>query len=381
MRSSLSLLSTLSKLALLLTSLPEIYAISFTSVPSPNLDLSQLGRVALAGDFDSISLYDYVGQNENSLNTNGSEALLAQFPNGAFDALLSADGSIQSMCPFLMANGTLIGVVVGGNFTSFGGQNAQAIALYNPSTGVATPLPGLTGQVSTVFCDNTDQTVYVGGSFSGGNSTNAIAWTTGWTNLPFQGFNGPVTSIAKLANGNIVFGGSFTGIGNNTSSTAMNKQVVNVGSATITSSTSSLDSAYSSPRNIVCQTNNGSATGTNWISANNAPAYWEAQFGFGFEPSMLRLYNTKVEGYGTKTWRFTALPLNGLLNFTYTDVDGNLASCSSTCPLELNSTYQDFYFVNRIGMDAFRIDVSQWYGSGAGFGGIELFQDGELNEH
>jgi len=373
-----SLFNALSRVALLLMSIPELHAISFTPIPSPNLDLSQLGSVALAGNFDSISLYEYVGQNENSLSTNGSQSLLAQYPTGAFDALLAADASINSMCPFLMANGTLIGVVVGGNFTSLGGQNTQGIALYNPTTGAVTPLPGLSGQVNVVYCDNTDQTVYVGGSFSGANSTNAIAWTTGWTNLPFAGFNGPVTSIAKLPSGNIVFGGSFTGIGNDTSSTVAQSHVVNVGTATITTSTSSSISAYSNASSIICNTNSGSAVGTNWLAADDSPAFWEAQFGWGFQPSRLRLYNTEVEGYGTKTWRFTALPLQGILNFTYTDTSGNLASCTATCPLEQNTTYQDFYFVNPIRMNAFRIDVSAWYGNGAGFGGIELFQDGEF---
>jgi hypothetical protein len=51
------------------------HALPYTAAPSPNLDLSQLGRVALAGDYDSISLYEYVGQNENSFNANGSQAV------------------------------------------------------------------------------------------------------------------------------------------------------------------------------------------------------------------------------------------------------------------------------------------------------------------
>ena len=105
-------------------------ALPYTTVPSPNLDLSQLGRVALAGDYDSISLYEYVGQNENTFNANGSQGLITRYPNGAFQTLSMTDAYIQTMCPFVK-DGELQGVVVGGNFTSLGGVQAQGIALWN----------------------------------------------------------------------------------------------------------------------------------------------------------------------------------------------------------------------------------------------------------
>ena len=48
------------------------------------------------------------------------------------------------------------------------------------------------------------------------NSTNTLLWlgTTGWTSLPFEGFNGPVTSITKLSTGHILFGGQFSDVSN-----------------------------------------------------------------------------------------------------------------------------------------------------------------------
>ncbi|KAG9896744.1 nucleotide-diphospho-sugar transferase, partial [Aureobasidium melanogenum] len=64
------------------------------------------------------------------------------------------------------------------------------------------------------------------------------------------------------------------------------------------------------------------------------------------------------------------------MNFTYTDESGNLASCTANCPLpQGNTSYQDFHFVNSVGMNDFRIDISAWYGAGGGLSGIELFQD------
>lgn len=362
--------------ATLFASIPGTLAASYTTVPSPNLDLSNLGRVALAGDFDGISLYTYEGQNEDSFTTNGSQSLLSQYPDGSFYSQALSDAYIETMCPFVLKDGTLEGVVVGGNFTSLGGIQAQGIALWNPNTSAITPLTGLSGSVSSVYCDQDSSTVYVGGSFTGGNSSNAMAWTTGWTNLPFAGFNGPVTSITKSSNGSIIFGGTFNGLGNTTTPTNPDMQVINLGSGNITSGSSTSTSGFSDPSNIICKTSADDGAGNSWLLADNTAGYWEANYGFGFNPTKLRLYNTNQDGRGTKTFRFTASPENGIMNLTYIDTNGHNASCSSQCPLpENNSTHQDFHFVNVIGINGFRIDISDWYGDGGGLDGIELFQN------
>ena len=367
-------------LGLLLTIAPLSLAISFTPVPSPDLDLSNLGRVGLAGDFSGISLYQFEGQSENGFSTNGSQSILSRFPNGGFADLASADAGIQAMCSFVMHDGTMAGVVVGGNFTSLGGMESQGVALFNPNTSAVTPLTGLSGQVSALLCDEDTNTVYVGGSFKGANSTNAIAWvgTAGWTNLPFAGFNGPVTSISKASNGHIIFGGLFTALGNSSGPSLPDQQIINISGANITSGSSSTTSGFSDPTNIVCKTSGADGSGNTWLLTDNSPGFWKATFGFGFEPTKLRLWNTHQDGRGTKTWRYTALPINGIMNFTYIDpATGQNASCSSECPLSSNTSvqYQDFHFVNVIGMNAFQIDISDWYGSGGGLDGIELFEN------
>jgi len=370
-------LSGLAKLAVTLSAiLPQSQAFSYQPVSSPDLDLSGLGRVAVAGDFESISLYTYQGQNENSFSTNGSQSLLARYPNGAFANLESADAYIETMCPFVLRDGTFAGIVVGGNFTSLGGTPAQGIALFNPNNSQITPLPGLSGRVSSVYCDASSSTVYVGGAFSGANSTNALAWTTQWTNLPFAGFNGPVSAITKAPNGNIVFAGQFDGLGNTTTPKVRNGQVINVGSAKINATGTTSQSGFSDPSNIICKTGSQDGPGNTWLLADNTAGSWDADFGFGFNPTLLRLYNTNQNGMGTKTFRFTALPLNGIMNLTYADSDGQTQSCSAECPLpQGNTTHQDFTFVNYVGMNQFRIDILSWYGSGGGLSGIELFQD------
>lgn len=356
------------------------HAINFVSIPSANVDLSALGRVGLAGDFDGISLYDFQGQNENGVSTNGSQAVLAQFPDGEFVTLASADAHINAMCTFVMEDGTMAGIIVGGNFTSLGGIESQGIALFDPNSSSITALTGLSGQVSTLLCDESANTVYVGGSFKGANSTNALAWfgTAGWTDMPFNGFNGPVTSISKTSNGHIIFGGTFTGLGNSSTPRSPDQQVINISGGNISTGSTATTVGFSDPKNIVCKTNGSDGPGNTWLLADNTPGFWESEFSFGFEPTKLRLWNTHEDGRGTKTWRFTALPINGIMNFTYIDpVTGINASCTSECPLSNNASvlYQDFHFVNVIGMNAFRIDISDWYGSGGGLNGIELFEN------
>lgn len=354
---------------------------SYTPVPLPALDLSQLGRVALAGDFDSISLFTYQEQTENPFNNNGSQLLLMQEPNGAIATLVSADASIASMCTFVMHDGTLAGVVIGGNFTSFGGAQAQGITMYATSSNQIVPLPGLSGTVAALYCDQETNAVYVGGNFKGANSTNAIAWvgTDGWTDLPFAGFNGPVKTISKSSEGKILFGGSFTGLGNTTTPSVPDQQIINLSSAKITAVSTSGQNSFSDPSNIVCTTGGQGGPGNTWLVADGVPGTWKAEMNFGYRPTKLRLWNTNVQGRGTQTFRFTAFPINGILNLTYVDpVTGKETSCDSQCPLSSDTTKpQDFSFVNVIGMSAFQIDISAWYGAGAGLNGIELFQDGK----
>lgn len=366
-------------LASLLTPL-SADALSFTAAPPANLDLSQLGRVGIAGDFSGISLYQFLGQSERPFSTNGSESLLGQLPNGDFVPLVSTDASIQTMCTFTLQNGNMAGVVLGGNFTSLNSNPSQAIAMFNPNTSQVVPLAGLSGQVNALLCDQETNTVYVGGNFRGADSTNAIAWfgTSGWTSLPFAGFNGPVTSITKASNGHIIFGGSFTGVGNASTPSQRDGQIINLSTAQISAGSSTTTAGFSDPRNIICKTSGADGSGNTWLLQDNTPGFWSAKFNFGFRPTKIRLWNTRQGGRGTRTWRFTALPINGIMNLTYIDpATGQNMSCTNQCPLSNDPAvpFQDFRFVNVIGMNEFRVDISDWFGSGGGLNGIELFED------
>ncbi|CAK7271252.1 hypothetical protein SEPCBS119000_004505 [Sporothrix epigloea] len=352
-------------------------AFNFTPLVSSNVDLSSLGSVGIAGDFAGVSLFQFEEQSQHT--SNGTEGLLTRLPNSAFATIETTDASILSMCSYVLQDGNSSGVVLGGNFTKLGSQQTAGVALFNPNTSAITAMPGLRGQVNVVYCDSTDNSVYVGGNFEGPNSKNAIRWdhVSGWTALPFAGFNGPVTSIAKASDGHIIFGGSFTGLGNASTPVQQNERVINVASGNITAANSASAAGFSDPLNIACKTNNTAGAGLTWLLQDDTPGSWEAHFAYGFQPSKLRLWNTHLDGRGTRTFRFTALPLDGILNFTYIDpTTGVNASCTSECPLSQDTSlaYQDFHFVNSIGMNGFRIDISDWYGAGGGLDGIELFE-------
>ncbi|KAJ9283567.1 hypothetical protein DTO280E4_5148 [Paecilomyces variotii] len=357
----------------------SVLALSFNTVPLPQLDLSSLGRVVLTGDFDAISLYSYEQQSETPALTNGSQSLLTQLPNGALATLSTADADILAMCP--LSTDANSKVVVGGNFTSLGDVEAQGIALFDPTSSKVTALPGLNGSVSALLCDQSSGTVYVGGDFESHNSSNAIAWSakSGWQSLSFGGFNGPVRSILKTDNGHIVFGGSFQGLGNDTT-IPQNKseQIINLQDARITSDAQSPTQGFIDPQNVICKTNDQDSAGNTWLLDDYSPGFWRADMNFTYQPTKLRLYNTHLDGRGTKAFRFTALPDTGIMNLTYTDPSsGKDAFCDASCPLsdDKSEKYRDFRFVNSVGMQGFMLEILDWYGQGAGLDGIELFQD------
>lgn len=112
--------------------------------------------------------------------------------------------------------------------------------------------------------------------------------------------------------------------------------------------------------------------------ADNEVGSWSASANFTFRPTSFKIYNTHYGGRGTREFRFVAQPINGILNLTYVDpTTGQQAYCDARCPLSDSSTldYQEFKFVNVIGMNAFSFDISGWYGTGAGLRGLEIFTE------
>ncbi|CAZ84439.1 unnamed protein product [Tuber melanosporum] len=351
-------------------------ALTVTTVPQPSFDLDGLGHVALAGDFNAISVYEYLGQPGSSAFSNGSESLLSQLPNGVFTSLASADAAIQALCVHQLKDGTVKGIFVGGNFTSLGNVPVTGVALFNPLDGKVTALDGLVkvGKVQALLCDRETNTVYVGGDFMGSNSSNAIAWVdgVGWTDLPFDGFDAPVKTITKSPNDTIVFGGTFNNLVNASSPRIKHAQTVNLVSTSITAEQTTDLSQFDDPAAIVCP----AGKGRQWLLRDGQRGSWTANFKFLFRPTKLRIRNANFEGCGTRLFRFTAFPMNGIMNLTYTDPATNTSMhCDAWCPLSATAEFEDFFFVNEVAMNSIRVDILDFYGASGGLAGIELFQD------
>lgn len=360
------------------------------------IDISPLGRVSLTGNFEAVSLYEYQGQNSSAAhnattNTTASSSILTPLPNGQLATLASADADILAMCPLLNDDGSIKSIVVGGNFTSLKGVDTTGLALFNPKTYDVTAIEGLAGRVLALYCDTKNDSVYVGGDFTltnsslAQNASNVAVWSEerGFSALPFGGFNSPVTSIGSTQNGTLVFGGAFDGFGNSSSTPNKGHQIINLSTADITSTGTADTPGYNDPKNIVCRKTGENGPGKTWLLQDNTPGSWHASMGYGFRPTKLRLWNTQQEGRGTKLFAFRALPDNGLLNMSYTDSDGKTAYCNPGCSLPQTSAgqYQEYTFVYQdIRMNAFQLEIWEWYGAGGGLDGIELLSD-EINTY
>jgi hypothetical protein len=104
------------------------------------------------------------------------------------------------------------GVVVGGNFTSIGGQPFQKVALYQPDSGTWTALPGLSVGNVRALGVLPDGTLVAGGTSSPG----LARWTgTTWATIG-GGVGGGVYSLLVEPNGDLVVGGVFQGAGTTT---------------------------------------------------------------------------------------------------------------------------------------------------------------------
>ncbi len=167
------------------------------------------GKILLGGQFSSV-----LGVSRNNiarLNVDGTLDL-AFNPNTA----PNFTGVVQAIT--VQADGKIL---VGGNFTSIGGQTRNHIARLDPATGLADSFnPNADDDVSTIVVQ-ADGRILVGGQFTniGGQSRNQIARldpATGLADSFDPNPTGPVVevgAIAQQADGKILVGGQFTGLG------------------------------------------------------------------------------------------------------------------------------------------------------------------------
>ncbi len=165
------------------------------------------GKVLIGGDFTTLS------PSGGAAVTRFHIARLN--PDGTLDTAFNpqANGIVESFA--VQPDGKIL---VGGIFTSIGGQTRHRIARLDPTTGLADSFnPSANNSVRSIVVQ-ADGKILAGGAFTniGGQSRNRIARLDGTTGLA-DSFNPNadsfVYSIALQADGKIVAGGLFTSIG------------------------------------------------------------------------------------------------------------------------------------------------------------------------
>ncbi|CCG84017.1 protein of unknown function [Taphrina deformans PYCC 5710] len=355
-----------------------VSAVCGSQIANPPLDLSSLGHVAIAGQFSGISIYDDTQQTAVQ-STNSKDGLYLENADGSVTSLGQSDGMIYATCSLNVSNVQTI--YLGGNFSRIGNISAVNMASYTPSTNLFSSLStGVLGTVRALYCDATSNQVYIGGEFEMSNSTNTVLWDAlrrRYVTVPFGGFDGPV-NVIRASGSSILFGGQFDSLSGETASSLNEAQQVNLQTAYINSPNSyAIYPGFSEPSAIICPSGDD-GEGNTWLLADNSAGSWSASTNFTFRPISFRIYNTHLDGRGTREFRFIAQPVNGILNLTYTDPStGEQAYCDSRCPLSDSTAveYQEFKFVNVIEMNGFQLAISGWYGQGGGLRGLEVFTD------
>jgi hypothetical protein len=171
-------------------------------------DSQQLGFI---GSYAGISNVKSNLQFESNLLQ--SEALLLRNNDSIYEKISNFQGNITSSCKF---NNSFY---FGGEFETIN-QTLQVhhIVQYNTQTNQFLLLEqSLNGSVYSLYCDEIDEILYIGGNFSlnisNSTANNAISYNfknNSWSILPWKGFNGPVYTITKNKKLNtILFGGKF----------------------------------------------------------------------------------------------------------------------------------------------------------------------------
>lgn len=297
-------------------------------------------------------------------------------------------------------------IYLGGDFKF---NNTYSAAIYNISAG------------------KVESTLFQG--FGENSSVNTIAKILNNNN------NDDVEEEEQL--GSIIFGGVFDTLGlsdllihnvttnktkhSNTSNTTIisAEQIISLRHGTVT--TVNGQDSDEDAKAIICPAN-----GNEWAATPNSGAEWRVELPSevqGIKPTKARLYIPEGSN-GIKLFRIYTYPNNGIMNLTYIDPATNkLAFCDAWCPLltfddlndhvennianatELNeessvfvdeengsffqyydpstntknlgygSDFQEFAFVNDIGVDEVIVTIIDWHGDQGILAGFELYQN------
>lgn len=202
-------------LLLLLAAALELALADYVTHPDINFD--PLQQLAISGSYSGISLYKDTRQLTTITKSTSSAIALS---NDTLQLLGSTNinGAIYDAC--IYNTDTLI---LAGNFTTVNGQKTNNIvSIELNGNNVKAMKQGLDGPVYSVYCDT--DAVYVGGSFIAPSNSDMVEYSNSlsqfggniaiwknnqWMGVPWKGLNGPVNSIVKNKNKQMIFGGKF----------------------------------------------------------------------------------------------------------------------------------------------------------------------------
>lgn len=286
----------------------------------PLVDFDRMGKVGLAGAFAGLDLF--ANSSSSSLQFDPStSSLLSRHNDGSLTRIASTNqgGSILAGCA-LGDN-----YYVAGSFSSIGGTSASNIASYDPSSNSFTALgsDGPSGEVNALYCDSTQNNVWVGGRFTTPASAVAV-WNTQsktWSAPPFGGLSGEVLSITTNASqSSLLFSGSFlTAFGNGTitfnetnnpnvpfsaGATPFSSSLVPVplSASDVTPSASSTESGFTNVTNILCPAG-ADGPGNTWFSQDGTKGVVTVRKFAFLSANGVRIGNTFLEGRGTTGFR------------------------------------------------------------------------------
>lgn len=377
-----------------------------------------MGSVGFGGAFAGLDWFTAQSAFASSSSSNESAphfatdggTLLVHNPDGTISLLGNTNpgGSITALCYSNSPdNGTLY---IGGTFSSFASTSSSNVVAYSLSSSKFSALgTGLTGPVNTLYCDDSNHEVWVGGSFpdplASGTPGNVARWSTqssAWSAVPFGGFNGLVRSIAPSPNGaSLYFGGDFTtqyadNAGNITNPINQLISVPNAPVDTVTTGNSGFLTPYTIPTSAsqygglrIDATPAAPGSDANVLLCPGTGS-WQAQSGSTAVINILsngylrgqgvRVANDIAGGIGTTSFTLTTLPDNTVVPLVYTDpATGQNSTCSGSCPLSTNSSVhaQDYLFADGSReLTGLQFTLNGYQGSQAALDYIQLLSDG-----
>ncbi|KAL1735711.1 cortical protein marker for cell polarity-domain-containing protein [Schizophyllum commune] len=383
------------------TTSPRLLALLLALHVSPSLagvplvDFERMGTVGLAGAFAGLSVFD----DAPTYDEDAATLLSRSSDDGSLNRLGSTNegGRISAGC----ALGDTF--YFGGEFSSIEDVSASNVASYSGNSFSSLGDGGPDGAVDAVYCDEDNNRVWFGGSFTSPGRGVAI-WDAGsnsWSQAPFNGLTGADAHVYSIttnsSKSSLFFAGSFIASfgGNGTSTPGTNNPnvpysagatpyssslvPVPLNNAEVGGSPSSTNSDYGDINAILCPAGDDGA-GNTWLAADGNSALVTIRKYSSLSASGVRLGNTFLQGRGTTAFSVTTIPDNTVQTLQYLDPSDNTnKTCSDTCPLSTDSSvlYQDFLFASGPqSITGVQITLSEWQGASAGLHILQILSSG-----